>query len=354
MSIENELSGLENRDDSNFFLRVLKYFCPWKGDTLSDLIRKIIFIASVVIFCISLGELIDFYNASDEELQTLAKIQEFEPEANTEDTTAAAVPNEDIITPEEMLPKWYELYSLNQDVIGWVKIDTFRAKKNDPKTCFINYPVVQVDDNKEYLHKDIYGNTLESGTLFADYFVPITPFHRPDVITIYGHNMRSVGTMFTHLGEYKRGVKFLKKNPIIDFDTLYTNGDRYIIIGAYIANYKASQDDGDVFYYWRFTDFDDDKYTFEKFKEGIDKRTWYSNEIDCKEDDEYLTLSTCSNEVDDLRWVITARKIRDDEDEEDIEKMVNSYKKREDKDIYLPKCWTDVWGQVTMYKGWDY
>ena len=353
MSIENELSSLERRDDSNFFLRALKYFCPWKGDTFSDIVRKMIFIASIVIFSISLGELIDFYNASDEELATLAKIQEFEPDANI-DESKVKLPPENIITPEEMLPKWYELYSLNQDVIGWVKINTFRAEKKDPKTCFINYPVVQVDDNREYLHKDIYGNTLESGTLFADYFVPITPFHRPDNITIYGHNMRSVGTMFTHLGEYKQGVKFLKQNPIIDFDTLYTNGDRYIIIGAYIANCKESQDDGKVFYYWRFTDFDDDKYTFKKFKEGIDKRTWYSNDIDCNEDDEYITLSTCSNEVKDLRWVITARKIREDETDKDIEKMVNSYQKRDDKDIYLPQCWRNVWGQVTMYKGWDY
>ena len=112
MSIENELSSLENRDDSNFFLRVLKYFCPWKGDSFSDIIRKIIFIASIIIFCVSLGELIDFYNGSDEELQTLAKIQEFEPSANKEEVPVK-LPKENIITPEKMLPKWYELYSLN-------------------------------------------------------------------------------------------------------------------------------------------------------------------------------------------------------------------------------------------------
>ena len=97
MSIENELSSLEKRDDSNFFLRVLKYFCPWKGDTVSDIVRKVIFIASIVIFCISLGELIDFYNGSDEELQTLAKIQEFEPGAN-ENKNAVELPPENIIT----------------------------------------------------------------------------------------------------------------------------------------------------------------------------------------------------------------------------------------------------------------
>ena len=34
--------------------------------------------------------------------------------------------------------------------------------------------------------------------------------------------------------------------------------------------------------------------------------------------------------------------------------MIKSYKKKDDKDIKLPSSWINVWGQVTMYKGWDY
>lgn len=353
MSIQNELSNLRSKNDTNFFLRVVKYITPWKGDTLSDIVRKIIFIISIVIFCVSLGELIDFYNGNQEELKAIEAIQEFEPTDN-DDVANQESPSEDIVIPDNMLSRWYDLYSVNQDIIGWIKIDSFRADPKDDTTCFINYPVVQTKNNSDYLHRDIYHNNLESGTLFADYTAPITGSKRPDNITIYGHNMRSVGTMFTHLGEYKTGVKFLKKNPLIEFDTLYTNGDRYIIIGAYMSNIDEKQDDGKLFDYWRYTDFDKNKHTFKSFISNIKKYSWYSSDIDCKENDDYLTLSTCSNEVEDLRWVITARKIRKDETEKDIQKMIKSYKKKKDADIYLPKCWTDVWGHVTMYKGWDY
>lgn len=353
MSIKNELAGLPSKDDTNFFIRVLKYFIPWRGDTVSDLFRKFIFVVSLVVFSISVSQLIDFYYGNEESKSEILALQDLAPKVEDEDTTLPA----NVKVPDKMLPRWYDLYSLNQDVVGWLKIDSFRSDPDDEKTCYVNHPVLQYKDNDYYLYKNPYKEYCQWGSLFADYYYPITGYDRADNIVIYGHNMRSLGVMFTHLHEYKRGVDFLKENAIVDFDTIYTNGDQYIIVAAFIGTSEKKQDTDEMFDYWRYGNFDPDKkehYSFENFYKGITSRSWYSSNIDCTADDEYITLSTCSNEVKGLRWVITARKIRDDETQKDINKMIASYKKKDDKNIKLPSSWVNVWGQVTMYKGWDY
>lgn len=369
MSIKNELSTLPSKDNTNFFVRVLKYFVPWRGDTFSDLVRKFVFVVSLVVFGVCVSQLVDFYYGVDEADQDIINIRDLAPSADKEPATLD--PN--VNAPDEMLPIWYDIYSINQDTIGWIKIDTFRADPKDENTCYINYPVMQTNDNDYYLYRDVYKNYVygSSGTLFADYYIPITGYDRADNIVIYGHNMRSLGVKFTHLHEYKTGVDFLKSNPIIDFDTLYTQGDRYIIVSAFIGTSDESLDDEEMFDYWRYSNFtentlsadatdeekkeaEEDHYSFKNFYKGITERSWYSSDIKCTKDDEYISLSTCSNEVKGLRWVITARKIREDETEDDVKKMIASYKKRNDADINLPSSWVNTWGQVTMYKGWWY
>lgn len=370
MSIKNELSSLPEKDNTNFFIRVLRYFVPWRGDTISDLARKFVFVVSLVVFGICVSQLIDFYYGTEEAEQDIINVRELAPSAEKDEPSTLAA---DVEAPEEMLEQWYDLYSVNQDIIGWIKIDTFRSDPDDENTCYINHPVMQTTDNEYYLYRDFYKNYVygSKGTLFADYYIPITGYSRANNIVIYGHNMRSLGVMFTHLHEYKTGVDFLKSNPIINFDTLYTSGDRYIIVAAFIGTSDESLDDEEMFDYWRYSNFtentiaddatdeekkaaEEDHYSFKNFYEGITSRSWYSSDIDCTEDDEYITLSTCSNEVKGLRWVITARKIRDDETEDDINKMIASYAKRDDSDIDLPSSWENTWGHVTMYKGWWY
>jgi sortase B len=81
------------------------------------------------------------------------------------------------------------------------------------------------------------------------------------------------------------------------------------------------------------------------------KSSWYSCDIECNEDDDYLTLSTCSNEVPNMRWVIVAKKLTDNDDKDAI---ISSYKEKKDKNIYFPQVWKDVWGNHKKYLGWNY
>ena len=67
MSMANEAVDLSEKDETNFFIRVLKYFIPWKGDGAGEVVRKIVFMGSIAVFCFSLGKLSDFLKADEKE-----------------------------------------------------------------------------------------------------------------------------------------------------------------------------------------------------------------------------------------------------------------------------------------------
>lgn len=368
MSMKNELNGLSRGEKENFFVRVLKYFVPWKGDGFGEIMRKIVFVGSIVIFCMSVQAVMDYYEVDAKELErsdeiaqlapdfsdTQADVDYQAPESDTGDGEMPAAAEPEVTTPSA---QWNSLLEQNSDTIGWIKIPTYVDEEGE---AYINYPVMWTEEQFEtydgtnedfYLHHNFDRNWTESGTLYVDKrcYVKSSTNHS-DNIVIYGHHMKYLGNMFTRLAEYKSGVEFLKQNPVISFDTLYTQNQQYIIIGCYISNIEEEQDNGTLFDYWRYRDFDEE-HTFESFISEINKRSWYNSDIECSEDDEYITLSTCSNEAGQskLRWVITARKVRATDD---IDALVESY--RDNENIYFPQNWIDAKGNQKVYDGWWY
>ena len=353
MSMANEIYNLAPKDESNFFVRFLKYFVPWKGDGRNEIVRKMVFVFSIAVFCVSVNQLQAFLQEDEEEKNYAIKIsEELAPDFDDEGIDADDSP--EASAKERVVQSWAKkLVKRNSDAVGWISIPDWNDSNGNP---YINYPVLQyVSDNTDigneyYLHKNIDKEYYESGSIFADCVVPIDENGQPDNITIYGHHMRKLGTAFTHLAEYKQGVDFLKKHPVIEFNTIYENNQKYVIIGCYIANSEASQDDGKIFEYWKYRYFNEE-YTFESFIENVRKYSWYSSDVECEADDDYITLQICSNEVSGLRWVITAKKMDADDN---LDLIVESYKEKADKDVYFPKCWRDVWGNTKRYFGWAY
>lgn len=117
----------------------------------------------------------------------------------------------------------------------------------------------------------------------------------------------------------------LKKYPIIEFNTIYDTNEEYVIFSCFVAAVNESQDNGHLFDYWRYRNFDDQDYKFETWIDNVEKSSWYSCDIQCDPDDDYITLSTCSNEVANMRWVIVAKKLDKDDDKEAI---LASYKEK--------------------------
>ena len=50
MSMANETMNLSEKDDTNFFVRVVRYFIPWKGDGAGEVFRKIVFYRAFLCF----------------------------------------------------------------------------------------------------------------------------------------------------------------------------------------------------------------------------------------------------------------------------------------------------------------
>lgn len=357
MSMANETQNLTEKDDANFFIRFIRYFLPWKGDGRGEVMRKIVFMFSIVLFCFSLGQLEDFLKA-DEATKSYVQdiVVKYEPDFDENVTYDDNVGGDDvdIASPESSAKKrkvqsWAkDLLKRNEDVVGWIKIPGF---KNSEKEEYINFPVLQGPDNEYYLYKNLDKQYYESGSIYADAWATINEKGQSDNITIFGHHMRYLGTSFTHLAEYKKGVDFLKKYPVIEFNTIYDSNCKYVIVSAFVANVYENQDDGNLFLYNAYRYFDDGEYNFDNWYKEIKKRSWYSSDAECTPEDKYITLSTCSNETSNLRWVIVAKKLTADDN---LDRIVDSYKDKANKDIYFPKCWRDLYGNTKKDFGWAY
>ncbi|MBQ8967331.1 class B sortase [Ruminococcus sp.] len=358
MAMSKETSDFSERETSNPVVSFIKYFIPWKGDKSSEVVRKAVFMASVVLFVMSVGQLRDYLGTSGEGERSYIQgvVEQYEPQFDDSVEYEVNTGNKDIdiSTPEDThkkreVQKWAkELLDRNKDVVGWIKIPGFTDYYDDE---FINFPVLQGKDNDEYLYKDLDRNYYESGSIFADAWSTMNEDGQTDNITIFGHHMGWVGTSFTHLSEYEQGVDFLKEHPIIEFNTVYESGCKYAIVSCFMINTNASDDNGSLWEYIGYRDFNED-YKFDDWYNEITRRSWYANDsIRCTEDDKYITLSTCSKLLDDMRWVIVAKKLTSDDD---VKLITESYKAKADDDIYLPQAWVDTYGNTTVYNGWEY
>jgi sortase B len=204
----------------------------------------------------------------------------------------------------KILPGALELLRTNEDTVGWIRIADTR----------VDGPVVQRrtgDGNEYYLKRAFDGKNNKAGTLFLDFRAELTAARRSGNLVIYGHNQRD-RTMFGDLQNYKNNVDYYKAHPVVDFSSNYRS-DKYKIFAYFVATVTPKQSsDGVVFDYQNYIDFTD-KARYGEFVNNIMLRSQILTDVDLKYGDEFLTLSTCSNEYDNLRFVLFARKVRKDE-----------------------------------------
>lgn len=173
----------------------------------------------------------------------------------------------------------------NSDTIGWLTV---------PGTT-IDMAVVQTDDNSFYLKHNLKKKYYWKGWPFLDYRDSADPLPRNAII--YGHNMGD-GMLFGQLKMYN-DVSFLNKNPVIYFGT--GTGDHYWKI---FAVYTCSVD-----FYYIDTDFSSDK-SFGRFLNSLESHSIYKTDVDVTPQDKIITLSTCTYEFKNARFVVQARLVR--------------------------------------------
>lgn len=293
-------------------------FFPQKGDSSSEIINKIIVLISIVVLIVCAVLLGDYFyqmyeaKQNHNTLKVIYQQAQLQQSQSSQDKTDDVPAETDENTPPEELPPLEELaaakelLTINPDTVGYVRIPD----------C-VDEPVVKGTDNEYYLKHNFYNNQRQCGTCFADYRNKVGGYERSDNIILYAHNQKD-GTMFGNLDYYRWDPAYWLKNPFVYFNTNYSE-DVYVIIASFVINTLPEHDNGNpVFDYQNYIDFNDD-YPYDKFMDEITKRSTIITGIDCTEDDEYLTLSTCSTEWDESRHVIVARNLRADESTDTID-----------------------------------
>ncbi len=242
-------------------------------------------------------------------------------------TTSAAVSAGGTVTtianPKPAATNLNSAITNNSDTVAWIKISN----------TFIDYPVLKTSNNSFYLNHDENKNYSKAGCLFADYRSTLSSTNQSSNIIIYGHNMAN-GSYFASLNNYKQ-LKFYKNNPLITFNTTYKNAN-YVIVACFYANTLASDDNGTVFKYHNYQNFSSQA-DFNTWKDNVTKRSWYTNWIDYGMSDKYITLSTCTNMLNEGRLVVIAREVRSGE-------TIDSNKIGTNPNIYFPQDWKNKYG----------
>lgn len=312
------MANFTEKQNENIFLKIAKYLFPWKGDSVVELIRKIIFLAATVVLAVSVISLIVSACNRAADTQNNNDLSDL----YHGNTTGNAVVELDTDRREELekeypevMDKFLPLLEINEDVVGWVTI-------GDPESPVIDYVVVQGEDNDFYLSHNYKKEKSVSGSIFADAREPLTIDSEPANIILYGHNMRS-GEYFAKLTRYFNykpsgnvGLDFYKKYPTVTFSTLYENRT-YKIFGGMLVNTRSKH--GKVFDYLGRRNFSS-KEDFDSYIADIlDRSTFLNPDVNLKYGDNLLTMSTCIYDYGDslsLRWVVFAREVREGESPE--------------------------------------
>src|SRR5699024_3340385 len=151
--------------------------------------------------------LIDAYFQYKKNDQVVKDVQEiFYQDSEKEDLTASIQPSTK--GTSTVRSGFEELLKVNEDTVGWITIE-------DTK---IDYPIMQTDNNTDYLRTSFYGDDLLAGSVFLDYRNDLTSGENRNLI-VYGHRMKD-GSMFEHLEKYL-DEDFFHSHSSFTFDTLY-------------------------------------------------------------------------------------------------------------------------------------
>lgn len=294
-------------------------FIPRKGDTAGELTRKIVTDVAAAVLAVALV-ILAWYFVQQAKIKKDIEDQRKKHDDITVITQATTTaPPETETTTEEtepppliMLENMKSFVEENPETAGWITV---------PNTNIDNV-VVQTDNNEYYMDKDFYGNRNIAGQIYIDFRCVANDYdeNQSDNIVIYGHNQAD-NTMFGTLKKYKikkdntKNFDFYLENPTFKFSNLYEEYT-YKIIAMFVIEVEPYQTrDGVIFDYHNYINFGGDR-EFSEFESNILARTAVNTGVDFDSNDKYITLSTCSNEFDQSRFVVIGRRVRDGESPE--------------------------------------
>lgn len=257
---------------------------------MKKVLRTVVTIFAMGVFIFSGFRLIGIYSSYRTESQLTQQEAEAYVQTLPKPTIPARPPKEPQSTdPTESLPvpeyapiqvDFEALLKDNPHVIGWIY---------SPGTP-ISYPIVQTENNDDYLRTGLDGSYRHGGTIFLD-FRCSSDFSDPNSI-IYGHNLLD-DTMFGTLEEYKQ-EGYYEAHSTLYLLTPEADYKLEVIAGL-------STDARSVFYR---TTHDEQTYTefLDRALAASDFQTGFPREEILRT----VSLSTCSYSSDDARYLLVA------------------------------------------------
>lgn len=223
-------------------------------------------------------------NAETEDYDRLeAQMQTDEAETPVTEELVTVEENGEVKTVPAMVNPvdFTELKSINEDIIGWLKI----------RALDISYPIVQGEDNDYYLHRTFERKDNFAGCIFmnSENEADLTDMNT----IIYGHNMKD-GSMFGKLKKFGEEDVWKKSEYFWIFtpDLIY----QYHIFSVRVVNKTGPA-------YQTF-------YTEEEFRSMLDTAFSQSmvenSDVTVGMDDRIVTLSTCTSD-DATRLIVVGK-----------------------------------------------
>lgn len=180
--------------------------------------------------------------------------------------------------------KFSQLLEQNEDIVGWLTIDN----------THIDYPVLQAEDNDYYLHLNVDEKWSFAGSIFMDFRNNVKEDDQNTII--YGHNMND-DSMFSDLKKYE-DEEYFRAAPTIHFNSIYEDQAweifsvyRTTTDNPYLKTSFASETD------------------FAAYIADAKARSLYEIDVEVAPSEWILTLSTCTNDDDEERFVVHAKLI---------------------------------------------
>lgn len=167
----------------------------------------------------------------------------------------------------------------NPDVVGWIYIEDTN----------INYPVVQGEDNRHYVSTMFDGRHNKTGSIFMDFRNNPNMSDRHTIL--YGHNMKNK-TMFADIRNY-RDQAYYDAHPVGLYITPEANY-RFDVVAAYVASLADSA--------WQL-EFVAEEDAAAWIRTAIE-RSGFVSKAKPQDGDRFITLSTCTYEFNDARFVL--------------------------------------------------
>lgn len=242
--------------------------------------KKVLFVSIVIMLISAMLISIIFIFKDKKEENEQEKIFEEITEIAKEKTDNKESIQEDTVNIKE-------LYKINNDIIGWIKIENSN----------IDYPVMQTKENPNYyLKRNFYKQYSILGT---PYMAENCNIEKSDNLIIYGHHING-NKLFGELENYK-SKKYYDTHKIIKFYTMTENAEYEIIAVFKTVAYTGFQ-------YYKFYNAEDER-EFNTFIEKCKELSFYDTKKTAVYGDKLITLSTCEYSNENGRLVIVARKI---------------------------------------------